>query len=116
MGPVTLVNGLDVELLTGLDVELVNVGRVVVVTLPQWLNKRTITSICNSCWFVYGNCSLQFEEPKLYPRNAFDVSNFLNNQIPYDALPFDAITNWKVFLYKIEGNEMYEVNINWNKN
>ena len=35
MGPVTLVNGLDVELLTGLDVELVNVGRVVVVTLPQ---------------------------------------------------------------------------------
>ena len=35
VGPVTLVNGLDVELLTGLDVELVNVGRVVVVTLPQ---------------------------------------------------------------------------------
>ena len=35
MGPVTLVNGLDVELLNGLDVELVNGGLVVVVTLPQ---------------------------------------------------------------------------------
>ena len=57
MGPVKLVNGLDVELVNGfdvklvngLDVELVNGGRVVVVLLLQRLNKRTITPICNSC-------------------------------------------------------------------
>ena len=86
-------------------VELVNGGRVVVVLLLQWLIKRTITPICNSCSFVYLNRSRQFEDPKLYPRNAYDVSNFLNSQIPYEALPFDAIKNWKVFFYNKKTND-----------